>query len=41
MLYFYPIMRDSNYSVRELSDEAFARVTEVSFPVDKVVECLR
>ena len=28
-------------SVKELTDEAFGRVADVAFPVDKVVDCLR
>lgn len=28
-------------SVKELSDEAFGKVTDVSFPVDKIIDCLR
>lgn len=27
--------------VKELTDEAFGRIGDVSFPVDKVVDCLR
>ncbi|CAN0010092.1 unnamed protein product, partial [Laminaria digitata] len=27
--------------VKELSDEAFGRVTDVSFPVEKIIDCLR
>lgn len=28
-------------SVKELTDEAFGRVGDLSFPVDKIVDCLR
>lgn len=27
--------------VRELTDDAFARVTEVTFPVENIADCLR
>ncbi|CAM9735806.1 unnamed protein product [Scytosiphon promiscuus] len=29
------------FGVKELTDEAFERIADVSFPVDKVVDCLR
>lgn len=37
----YGVPRCGATSVKELTDEAFARIGDVSFPVDKVVDCLR